>query len=37
MSSMPVKSQRDFLEKKLKEWMKERSQTDDITVVGIKL
>lgn len=37
MSSMPVKSQRDFLEKKLKEWMKERSQTDDITVVGIRL
>ena len=37
MSSLPVKSQRDFLEKKLQDWMRDRTQTDDITVVGIRL
>jgi len=32
-----VKSQKDFLEKKLQDWMGDRTQTDDITVLGIRL
>jgi serine phosphatase RsbU (regulator of sigma subunit) len=37
MSALPVKSQKDFLEKKLQDWMGDRTQTDDITVLGIRL
>lgn len=37
MSPLPVKSQYDFLERKLISWMNESPQTDDITVMGIRL
>ena len=30
-------NQKEILEKKLKEWMKDNVQTDDITVMGIRL
>jgi hypothetical protein len=29
--------QKEILEKNLKEWMKDNVQTDDITVMGIRL
>lgn len=35
--SMPMSIQKEFLEKKLIEWMKDETQTDDITVLGIRL
>jgi serine phosphatase RsbU (regulator of sigma subunit) len=34
---LPIKSQKEVLEKKLTEWMKDNIQTDDITVMGIRL
>jgi serine phosphatase RsbU (regulator of sigma subunit) len=34
---LPMKSQKEILEKKLYEWMKDNVQTDDITVMGIRL
>lgn len=37
VSKLPVEEQKDFLERKLKDWMKEHAQTDDITVLGIRL
>jgi serine phosphatase RsbU (regulator of sigma subunit) len=34
---LPMKSQKEILEIKLREWMKDNIQTDDITVMGIRL
>ena len=34
---LPMKNQKAVLEKKLAEWMKDNIQTDDITVLGIRL
>ncbi len=34
---LPMKNQKAVLEKKLAEWMKDNIQTDDITVMGIRL
>jgi serine phosphatase RsbU (regulator of sigma subunit) len=34
---LPMKSQKEILEKKLQDWMKDNDQTDDITVMGIRL
>jgi ligand-binding sensor domain-containing protein/serine phosphatase RsbU (regulator of sigma subunit) len=34
---LPMSSQREFLERKLDDWMKGNIQTDDITVIGIRL
>jgi serine phosphatase RsbU (regulator of sigma subunit) len=34
---LPMLNQREILEKKLKEWIKDNVQTDDITVMGIRL
>ncbi len=34
---LPMSEQKDILESKLKEWRKEEVQTDDITVIGIRL
>jgi ligand-binding sensor domain-containing protein/serine phosphatase RsbU (regulator of sigma subunit) len=34
---LPMSNQRDILEKKLAEWMKGGVQTDDVTVMGIRL
>jgi serine phosphatase RsbU (regulator of sigma subunit) len=34
---LPMLSQRELLEKRLYEWMKGNTQTDDITVMGIRL
>lgn len=34
---MPVMNQKEMLEKKLNEWMKKHTQTDDITVMGIRI
>ena len=34
---LPMVQQKDILEKKLTEWMKDTIQTDDITVMGIRL
>jgi serine phosphatase RsbU (regulator of sigma subunit) len=33
----PVLNQQEILEKKLAGWMKDRTQTDDITILGIRL
>jgi ligand-binding sensor domain-containing protein/serine phosphatase RsbU (regulator of sigma subunit) len=33
----PMSSQKEILEKNLKEWMRDNVQTDDITVIGIRL
>jgi len=33
---LPMKSQKEMLEIKLREWMKDNIQTDDITVMGIR-
>jgi serine phosphatase RsbU (regulator of sigma subunit) len=37
VSPLPLKTQREFLEKKLNKWMKNTVQTDDITVMGVRL
>jgi ligand-binding sensor domain-containing protein/serine phosphatase RsbU (regulator of sigma subunit) len=37
VSGIPLKSQKDFLENKLSDWMKSNEQTDDITVMGIRM
>jgi len=37
VSSMPVSDQKKFLMRKLQAWMKDHGQTDDITVMGIRL
>ena len=37
MSQYPVSQQHELLDKKLSDWMKNSSQTDDITVMGIRL
>jgi serine phosphatase RsbU (regulator of sigma subunit) len=34
---LPMAKQKDILEKNLKEWMGDNEQTDDITVMGIRL
>jgi ligand-binding sensor domain-containing protein/serine phosphatase RsbU (regulator of sigma subunit) len=34
---LPMKSQKEILEIKLRDWMKDNIQTDDITVMGIRL
>jgi ligand-binding sensor domain-containing protein/serine phosphatase RsbU (regulator of sigma subunit) len=34
---LPMASQKEILETKLNEWMKDKIQTDDITVIGIRL
>lgn len=34
---LPMLNQREILEQKLKEWMKDTTQTDDITVMGIRI
>ncbi|TAL78318.1 MAG: hypothetical protein EPN88_02225 [Bacteroidetes bacterium] len=34
---LPMSNQREILEKKLNEWIKDNIQTDDITVMGIRL
>ncbi|MGD0753920.1 MAG: two-component regulator propeller domain-containing protein [Bacteroidales bacterium] len=34
---LPMLNQREILERKLNEWMKDEVQTDDITVMGIRL
>jgi ligand-binding sensor domain-containing protein/serine phosphatase RsbU (regulator of sigma subunit) len=34
---LPMKKQKEVLEKKLTKWMKDNIQTDDITVMGIRL
>lgn len=34
---LPMKSQKEILERKLNEWMRDPIQTDDITVMGIRL
>ena len=34
---LPMPEQKGILEKKLKDWMKDEVQTDDITVIGIRL
>ena len=34
---LPMSDQRDILDTKLKEWMKDNTQTDDITIFGIRL
>jgi ligand-binding sensor domain-containing protein/serine phosphatase RsbU (regulator of sigma subunit) len=34
---LPLSKQKDILEKNLKEWMGDNEQTDDITVMGIRL
>ena len=34
---LPMSEQKDVLETKLREWMKDAIQTDDITVIGIRL
>ena len=34
---LPMKNQKEMLEKKLSDWMKDNEQTDDITVMGIRL
>ncbi len=34
---MPMKRQKEILEQRLSEWMKDNIQTDDITVMGIRL
>jgi serine phosphatase RsbU (regulator of sigma subunit) len=33
----PMLSQKEILEKNLKKWMRDNVQTDDITVMGIRL
>ena len=33
----PMEKQKEFLGKKLNDWMKDKIQTDDITVMGIRL
>ncbi len=35
--SLPMKRQKEILEKKLNDWMKNPLQTDDITVMGVRL
>jgi ligand-binding sensor domain-containing protein/serine phosphatase RsbU (regulator of sigma subunit) len=37
VSNLPVEKQKEFLENKLSDWMKNNEQTDDITVMGIRL
>jgi hypothetical protein len=37
MHKLPMSEQKDILESKLKEWMKDAVQTDDIMVIGIRL
>jgi len=37
MHELPMLLQKDILETKLKEWMKNNPQTDDVTVFGIRL
>jgi serine phosphatase RsbU (regulator of sigma subunit) len=37
VSVLPVNEQQKFLEEKLQGWMKDHTQTDDITVMGIRL
>ena len=37
VSSLSIEEQGEFLEDKLSEWMKNNDQTDDITVMGIRL
>ena len=34
---LPMLKQKEILEKKLNEWMRDNVQTDDITVMGIRL
>jgi ligand-binding sensor domain-containing protein/serine phosphatase RsbU (regulator of sigma subunit) len=34
---LPMSEQKEILERKLKDWMKDGVQTDDITVIGIRL
>jgi serine phosphatase RsbU (regulator of sigma subunit) len=34
---LPMLKQKEILEKKLKEWIRDDIQTDDITVMGIRL
>ena len=34
---LPMLKQKEFLEKKINKWMKDKIQTDDITVMGIRL
>jgi len=34
---LPMSKQKEILEKNLKEWMGDNVQTDDITVMGIRL
>ena len=34
---LPMVKQKEILENKLRDWMKDRDQTDDITVIGIRL
>ena len=36
-NDLPMSKQKEFLEKKLKDWMNGGEQTDDITVMGIRL
>ena len=37
VSNLTVEEQKEFLENKLSDWMKNNEQTDDITVMGIRL
>ncbi len=37
VSELPMNKQKDILEQKLAEWMQNNTQTDDITVMGIRL
>jgi ligand-binding sensor domain-containing protein/serine phosphatase RsbU (regulator of sigma subunit) len=34
---LPMSKQRDILDKRINEWMRNKTQTDDITVMGIRL
>jgi ligand-binding sensor domain-containing protein/serine phosphatase RsbU (regulator of sigma subunit) len=36
ISALPMSRQKEILEQKLREWMKDNIQTDDITVMGIR-